>query len=403
MIDTEINTDEEQRLEALRSYDILDSLPDEAFDNLTKLASEIAGMPIAMINLIDEDRQWTKSMVGIPKELREAPRDESVCNYTIKEPGVTEISNLGHDIRTSNLPSVKQEGGIRYYFGIPLITKSNYAIGTLCVLDYEEKILSDTQKDQLKIIAKEVMTHLELHKQNLELQKLNKYKVQLMKMLSHDMRSPLNGIIGLSSMLREQLKEEGSEHIDTIDVIEQSSSQLNQMIDEVMNYSIIESEGLTLSPGKVNLQETVENMARLYRPATRIKSIDLEFYTEGLEEPVWLDGDKFEQVLGNLLSNAIKYTRSNGRVKLSLVRNHNILELRVSDSGIGMSEEETIDLLRNTRQHQLSKGTSGEKSTGIGFSIVKHIVDLFEGEIHIDSTEGEGTTIHVEIPASDVG
>lgn len=398
MVDTELKSDEAKRLEALRSYQILDSLPEEAFDNLTKLASEIADMPVAMVNLIDENRQWTKSMIGISEELREAPRKQTVCQYTIKGPGVTEICNLKEDYRTSHLPSVNVEGGLRYYFGVPLITKNKYAIGTLCVLDYEEKKLSDAQIDQLIILANEVMTHLELHKQNKELQKLNEYKVQLMKMLSHDMRSPLNGIIGLSSMLKEQLKDEGSEHVELIDIIEQSSSQLNQMIDEVMNYSIIESEGLTLSPDNVNLQEIIDSTARLYLPATRIKSIDLEFYTEGLEEPLWLDGEKFEQILGNLLSNAIKYTKSGGWVKLSLIRNRDMLELRVMDSGIGMSDEQANNLLESKSYHQSSKGTSGEKSTGIGFSIIKHIIDLFDGEIQIESTPGKGTMIHVEIP-----
>ncbi|WP_340105621.1 GAF domain-containing sensor histidine kinase [Rhodohalobacter sp. 8-1] len=403
MIDADIKSNETKRLEALRSYQILDSLPEEAFDNLTKLASEIANVPIAMINLIDENRQWTKSMVGIPEKLREAPRKETVCQYTIKEPGVTEIQNLDQDFRTSNLPSVNQEGGLRYYFGIPLVTKNKYAIGTLCVLDYEEKELSETQIDQLKIVANEVMTHLELHKQNRELQKLNEYKVQLMKMLSHDMRSPLNGIIGLSSMLREQMEDEQSKHIEIIDIIEQSSTQLNQMIDEVMNYTIIESEGLTLSPGKVNLQEIIDNILQLYRPAARIKSIDLEFYAEGLEEPVWLDGDKFEQVIGNLLSNAIKYTKSGGRVKLLLLRKNNTLDLKVIDSGIGMSNEESRNLLQNKNRFKVSKGTSGEKSSGIGFSIIKHIIVLFDGYIEIESKEGEGTTVHVEIPVVTAG
>lgn len=403
MIDTKINTDEEQRLKALRSYDILDSLPDEEFDNLAQLAAEITGTPVSQINFIDKHRQWSKSSIGLDRERRERPRENSVCQYTILDLGITEIKDLRKDSRFADFEYVKKEGGLRYYLGIPLLSEGKHAIGTLCVLDYQEKRLTDNQIKQLKIIANEVMTHLELHKRNQELQRLNEYKVQLMKMLSHDMRSPLNGIIGLSSMLREQLEEEGSEHIETIDIIEQSSSQLNQMIDEVMNYSHIESGGLTLSPGKVNLQELIENTSRLYRPATRIKSIDLEFYTEGLEEPVWLDGDKFEQVLGNLLSNAIKYTQSGGWVKLSLVRKQDALELRVTDGGIGMSDREIKNLLQNTPNQQLSKGTSGEKSTGIGFSIVKHIIDLFDGEIHIESTPGEGSTIHIEIPAADAG
>lgn len=399
MIETDVTRDEAMRLEELRSYRILDSLPEEAFDNLTKLASEIANMPIAMINLIDDNRQWTKSMVGFPDECKETPRDETVCQYTIKQSGTTEINNLEHDFRTSRLPSVSKKGGLRYYFGVPLITKNKYAIGTLCVLDYRENKLSDKQIDQLKVLANEVMTHLELHKQNRELQKLNEYKVQLMKMLSHDMRSPLNGIIGLSSMLKEQLEAEGSSHIETIDMIEQSSSQLNQMIDEVMSYSIIESEGLTLSPESVRLDEIVDSILQLYKPATRIKDLDLEFYVEGLEEPVWIDGDKFEQVIGNLLSNAIKYTKSGGRVKLSLIRKNDTLKLTVIDSGIGMSAEEANKLLKkNNQRSQAQKGTSGEKSTGIGFAIVKHIINLLDGEIEIESTPGEGTTFRVVIP-----
>lgn len=399
MIEADINTDEAKRLEELRSYQILDSLPEEAFDNLTKLASDIAGMPIAMINLIEDERQWSKSMVGIPQEIREAPRDESVCHFTIKGSDVTEIGNLEEDHRTADLPSVSQEGGLRYYCGVPLITKNKYAIGTLCVLDYEENKLTDTEINQLKIIANEVMTHIELHKQNRELQKLNEYKVQLMKMLSHDMRSPLNGIMGLASMLREQLAEEGSDHTETVDIIEQSSSQLNQMIDEVMSYSIIESEGLILSPENVRLDEIVENILHLYRPATRTKNLDLEFYIEGLDEPVWMDGDKIEQLIGNLLSNAIKYTKTGGWIKLSLIRKNDTIDLTVIDSGIGMSDEETEKLLENESKLQSQEGTSGEKSSGIGFDIIKHIIDLLDGEIDIQSTPGEGTKFHVEIPA----
>lgn len=389
---------ETERLEELRSYDILDSLREQEFDNLTRLASEIAGTQVAMINLVDEDRQWSKSIIGISEIYKEIPRETSVCQYSIKNDGVTEIKNLAKDPRTAHFDYVNKEDGQRYYFGVPLVTKNNYTIGSLCVLDQAEKSLSDTQVRQLKIIANEVMTHLELHKQNRELQKLNEYKVGLMKMLSHDMRSPLNGIIGLSSMLREQMKDDQSEHIEVINIIEQSSSQLNQMIDEVMNYSIIESGGLTLSYAHVKLDEVVENILQLYRPATRIKDIHLELYTAGLESPVWIDGDKFEQVIGNLLSNAIKYTKAGGWVKLSLIRKSDTLELKVIDSGIGMSDEKAKNLLHAKQKFQVAKGTSGEKSSGIGFAIIKHIIGLFDGDIEIESTEGKGTMFRVTIP-----
>ena len=398
---SELNRDEEGRLEELHSYQVLDSLDEEEFDNLTRLASEIAGVPIAMVNLIDEDRQWSKSVVGIPKQLREVPREQSVCQYTIREDGVTEIIDLSEDPRTAELEHIREDDGLRYYLGVPLLTKNNYAIGTLCVLDFESRKMTELQVHQLKIIAKEVMTHLELRKKNKELERLNEYKLQLMKMLSHDMRSPLNGIIGLTSMLREQLEEEGSDHVETVDVIEQSSSQLNQMIDEVMNYSILESGGVEMNPSEVNLQSIVENIIQLYRPATKIKDIDLEFYTEGLEDTIWLDGDKFEQIMGNLLSNAIKYTPTGGWVKMSVIKNDQQLEMRVSDSGIGMSKNAAQNLFERKQVHQSSKGTSGEKSTGLGLTIIRQLIDLFDGDIDVQSRPGKGTTVEVFIPLSD--
>lgn len=322
-------------------------------------------------------------MVGLPENLREAPLEVSICQFTIKEPDVTEICNLKTDYRTSHLPSVAPEGRLRYYFGVPPYYKKQ--------IRHWYALCSGLRRN-------EVMTHLELHKQNQKLQKLNEYKLQLMKMLSHDMRSPLNGIIDLSGILREQLEEEKSPHIDVIDIIEQISSQLNQMIDEVMNYSIIESEGIKLTSEHVNLEEGVENILQLYRPAAGNKDIDLEIYTDGLEEPIWIDGEKFEQVIGNLLSNAIKYTESCGWVKLSLIRKNNILELKVIDSGIGMSSEEIKNLQDNKNRFQASKGTSGEKSSGIGFAIIRQINDLLDGNIKIESTEREATTLKIEIP-----
>jgi signal transduction histidine kinase len=154
---------------------------------------------------------------------------------------------------------------------------------------------------------------------------------------------------------------------------------------------------LTLSHGKVKPDELIENILQLYRPATRMKNIDLENYSEDFEDPIWIDGDKYEQVIGNLLSIAIKYTRSGGWVKQSLIRKSDILELKIIDSGIGMNDDDIKKLLINRQEVRSSRGISGEKSTGIGFTIIKHTIGLFEGEIQIESTRGEGTTFTVEV------
>ncbi|CAN5158065.1 hypothetical protein BH23BAC3_BH23BAC3_04400 [soil metagenome] len=291
---------------------------------------------------------------------------------------------------------------MRYYAGVPLLTKEKYAIGALCVLDYKAGTLSKKQIRQLKIIAKQVMTHLELHKQNRELKSLNDYKVRLMKMLSHDMRSPLSGIIGVSGMLKEMHISDDEEHIKLLDIIEQSSSQLNQMIDEVMSYTIIESDGFKLESRETDLKQLISNISRLYQPAAKFKNINLEFLTENFKKPVFIDGEKFEQIVGNLLSNAIKYTMTGGYVNvflysiLSLKNDH--LELIVEDNGLGMSDDQISDALNGKKMKASKNGTSGGKSSGIGLTIVKHFVNLFSVEIGIKSRPGLGSRFTVKIP-----
>lgn len=391
---------EKKRLNALYSFGILDTPVEEEFENLTNLAFEIANMPVAMINLMDDSRQWSKSILGLDPTMKEQPRSNTVCQYAMDDIEPLEVKNLANDSRFKHFSYVKEEGGLRYYYGVPLVAAGQFPIGTLCVLDYQEGELSETQVRQLKIIADQVMTHLELKKQNRELKSLNEYKIKLMKMLSHDMRSPLHGIIGLSGLLKEELEGQPEEQLEMLDIIEQSSTKLNQMIDEVMSYSILESGELKLKPGLTDLEEIVQNIVQLYKPSTRLKNISLEVFTENIEEKVFLDGDKLEQIIGNLVSNSVKYTKPGGSVKLMLTRNQNTLELAVQDSGVGITSEKIKTLLSEDTIHPLEngKGTSGEKSTGLGLIIVKHIIKLFEGEFDIESEVGQDTKMIVRIP-----
>jgi len=388
---------EKLRLKALRSYKILDTSPEKEFDDLTRLAADIFDMPIARINLIDSGRQWSKSIYGMSGDTIEVPREVTVCQYTIHKKEALEIKNLSEDLRFKDFSYVTGEPYLRYYLGAPLLSPEGHGIGALCLLDYEERSLSDKEKNQLQILADEVMARLELKKQNEELKRLNDHKLKLMKMLSHDMRSPLNGIIGVGSLLSEII--EGEEEHEMISLIEQSALQLNQMIDEILNFSLMESEGFTLNRKQTDLTEISESMKRLYRPVAKSKGVDL--ITENqTENSVCIDKDKFEQVYGNLLSNAIKFTKSGGTVRSQVEVRDGTLKLLVEDSGVGMDERAVSQLFVNG-ETKSEKGTAGEKSSGLGLAIVKYFVDLHNGSIDVSSTKGEGTLFTISIPLSD--
>ncbi len=158
-----------ERLQALSSYNILDTFPDEDLDSITLLASRICRTPIALISLIDDKRQWFKSRVGF--EVKELPREMSICQFTIMQESIYEVPDTTKNSDFAENPLVTAKNGIRFYAGAPLKDPNGFRLGTLCVIDRQPRILDDEQKESLELLAKEVVTHLLMRKQNDELRK----------------------------------------------------------------------------------------------------------------------------------------------------------------------------------------------------------------------------------------
>jgi two-component system NtrC family sensor kinase len=158
---------EAKRLKVLWQYDMLDTVPEEVFDDLTDLAAHICESPIALISLVDENRQWFKSRVGT--SLKETSRDVSFCAHAILQNGLFIIPDATKDARFKDNPIVTGPPKIRFYAGAPLRSPDGYALGTLCVLDKKPKQLRAEQKRALVVLARHVETQLELRRHAKEL------------------------------------------------------------------------------------------------------------------------------------------------------------------------------------------------------------------------------------------
>ncbi len=160
--------DEAERLAALRSYDVLDTPPEAAFDDLTALAAQICQVPAGFITLVDETRQWYKSAIGTTDA--ETPREISFCSHALLQPGeLLEVPDARLDARFADNPMVTSDPHIRFYAGAPLVTPDGFALGTLCVVDSKPRVLTSEQASALRVLSKQVVTQLELRRNAHEL------------------------------------------------------------------------------------------------------------------------------------------------------------------------------------------------------------------------------------------
>ena len=153
---------EEERLEALRRYEILDTPFEREFDDVVKLASQICDVPVSLISLVDQDRQWFKAVTGI--DVRETPLDLSICLHAIQQTDIFEIPDAMHDPRFAGNALVVGDPNFRFYSGAILQTSDGFPLGTLCVLDYQPRELTESQHFALKTLADQVMMQLELRR-----------------------------------------------------------------------------------------------------------------------------------------------------------------------------------------------------------------------------------------------
>lgn len=387
---------ETQRLLQVRSYNLLDTLPEADFDNLSNLAAKICDTPIALITLLDSDRNFFKSHYGI--DFNQAPRESSYCGHAILEnEGIFEVEDSRVDDRFKDNPSIENCGTI-FYAAAPLINDKGYALGTLCVYDNKPRKLTPLQKDVLASLSKQVVNLFELHKKNEELEEMqrelqerNNRLKSFAGVVSHDLKSPLANITSLTRMLREEnegvLNGDSDEYLD---FIEESSDTLNNYINGILKYYKAD-ETLNEKNTDINLGDFFEEIKEI------LILNDTEFIHPTTEIIKDTNKAALTQIMLNLVDNGLKYNSSLQRKITVLYKEKaNSHCFSVVDNGIGI-EAEKKDEIFNLFKTTGKKDRNGKRGTGIGLATVKTLVTKLGGTIHVESEPGVGTTFSFTI------
>ncbi len=238
---------------------------------------------------------------------------------------------------------------------------------------------------------------IELKQKSDQLAELNASKDKFFSIISHDLRSPFNALLGFAQLLSENLERYSLDDIrNKVAKIRTSAERLYALLENLLTWSRIQRGAMEYYPESLDLYDVVEDNVDLFMPNAEQKQVRL-INSIPQETFIYADYSMLNTVVRNLTSNALKFTSSGDRVELSASRDEQHVEVAVSDTGVGISEDILSQLLR-IDTHHTNVGTAGEKGTGLGLTLCKELVEHNGGTIWIESEVGKGTTFRFTVP-----
>lgn len=386
------------RQKTLIELDLLNTNSEKMFDDITKLAAKTSKMPVSLITSLGTEKQVFKSNFGL--SISKTPIEQSFCKIAIQNPNeILAVKDARKDSRFSDNPLVCKDPKIVSYFGMPIKSPSGIALGTLCLIDFVVRELSDDQKEILKILAKQVEYLIELRSKTDTIQKhslqINQYTKEIKEFSSvaiHDLKAPIRAINSFMKLL-------DNKHQNTWDVkdktfikfIFESTLKINSLIASLTEF--VKSIGSDYSDEEFNLkdliQETFNNL-----------TIDLK------ETPTLicnhipitnLSKKSFSLLFKNILSNAITYRKENEKliieIKSTEENNHHIIT--VKDNGIGIDPQFFDSIFEPFKRLHADSTYPGN---GLGLSVCRNIITGLNGTITVNSAPNVGSTFTIMIP-----
>ena len=409
MIPTPFN--EKYRLAALRSYQVLDTEPEPDFDRITRLAARHFRVPIALVSLVDETRQWFKSRVGL--DATETAREISFCGHAIMRDEVLQVPDARCDGRFADNPLVTGDPEIRFYAGAPLITPTGYRIGTLCVIDFRPREpLSDDDLAMLTDLAAVIVDQFELRRRlrapesdgaavpcGRDRARSGDAQLDAIAGMAHDLRTPLNAIIGLNQIIEDQMFGPiDPQYLELAKGARKSSRYLLDLVNDTLEFAHLRSGEVPLKEQDVDLGGIVWDCVSMLTEQAKAADLALDVSMPSRPPLLRADPHRVMQMLVNLVGNGIKYTPAGGAVRVGVEgRLDGGLTLSVVDTGVGIPEDARARALAPFGRVD-NAATAEREGSGLGLPLTQRMIEMHGGFLTLDAAAGGGTVAALHFP-----
>ncbi|EJF55104.1 signal transduction histidine kinase [Saprospira grandis DSM 2844] len=399
MIPAKKHKQEAARLAALDSYNILDSLPEQDYEDLVKLASKICGTPMSIISLIDEERQWFKAKKGL--EAGETHRDLAFCAHAILQDEVFVVEDAKKDERFWDNPLVTGSLNLGFYAGVPLVGKEGLPLGTLCVLDEKSRTFSEEEKEALEILGRQVMRLFELRKKQREVeealakeQKRHAELERFAKVALKDLRTPMRNIASVTRLL---LSDGKLALPDTkrqmMEKVLQSADRLKSMLEGLWNYNhankYLEEElkDIPLLPMQQHFQLAYGQKAHL---------------EWDMPPSLYYRPKLFKLLIDEVIDNSCRFAQQDVVwININLSETSRGYHLKITDNGPGIKAE-ALPKAKELFFSEKEKDKNGQPCHGIGLALLEKVLQKEGGSINLFKAPKGGLVVALNIPHPDI-
>ncbi len=327
-----IPASEVSRLKTLLGYEILDTPPEEGFDDLVRLASMVCGTPIALISLVDSKRQWFKARVGL--DATETPREMAFCAHAICTVDMLVVPDTTRDERFSANPLVTDAPNIRFYAGMPLIAPDGEALGTICAIDRVPRQITAEQRSALECISRQVVSQLELRRARAKMAAVLNEKIVLLNEVNHRVKNNLQILQSVIDMQSRRTADAAA-----VDALREVKSRVRSMA------LIHDTLYISNNVAHVKVAGFLKRLTRDLHAAYAGAEAQIEFAVsaEGIALPMKA-AIPCGLIVNELVTNAFKYAfvgRTHGRINVAMTVLDGTVNLTVSDDGAGLAHAES--------------------------------------------------------------